>query len=142
MDQLESYFLLLSDSFFTHLAIDTSTELVVHTMKIFGTYDPILIVAFAIFGFFFATIINYVLGRMIFKIVAPSDEAKQAEMNHRMDTLRDSKLLPLILAFSAAPFFGKFVILFSGFCRISLLYTISIALIAKLSYYIYLIYII
>lgn len=139
MQQLETYSLLLSDTFFTNLAIDNSTELVIHTIKIFGNYQPLPVIAIATIGFVLASMANYLLGKVIFKIVAPSEEGKYQEMQNRMTTIRNFKFLPLIILFSAVPFWGKFVVLFAGFCNIRFIYTMSILTVAKLSYYSYLI---
>lgn len=139
MNQLESYSLLLSDSFFTNLAIDTSTELIVHTMKTFGNYNPILIIVIATIGFMLASIVNYFFGKIIFKVVAPSNKQKHTEMVDRTQSVRNSKLLPYILLISAIPFWGKFIILYSGFCNIRFSYMLSIVTLAKLAYYSYLI---
>lgn len=140
MDQMETYLLLLSDSFFTNLAIDTSTELVIHALKIFGNYQPTLVIAIATMGFLCAAAVNYLFGKMIFKIVAPSDKEQHMAMVARMNHIRNSKLLPIIIILSAIPFWGKFVILFAGFCSIRFRYTICIVAAAKLSYYTYLIF--
>lgn len=139
MNQLETYSLLLSDSFFANLAIDTSTEFVIHTLKIFDNYEPIPVIIIATAGFFLASLVNYFFGKIVFKIVAPNDKVKHAAMIDRMDYIRQLRVLPLILLSSAVPFFGKFVVLFAGFCNIRFTYVISITTFAKLGYYTYLI---
>lgn len=138
LEKLEQYLLLLSDSFFSNLAIDTQTETAIHTMQVFGNYNSLAMIAFAITGFFGAILVNYFFGTVLYKIFAPSNEERLKESNGRIEKLKSSKLLPFILLFSAQPIFGKFVLSFAGFCRIRFLYMLSICILAKLSYFVYL----
>jgi len=136
---LELYVLLFTDSLVSNFAFNIDTELVIHSMKIFGFYDPFKILLIASLAFTLISMINYVLGLACYNIlVSEKDRAESA--NSRIRAFRESKYLFLILMLSAAPFYGKFVVLFAGFCRVRFERVIIISALSKLVYYIYVIW--
>jgi membrane protein YqaA with SNARE-associated domain len=56
---------------------------------------------------------------------------------NKIEQIRHSRYLLLFLALSAVPFFGKFILVFAGFCRTNLSLTIAITVFSKLIYYSY-----
>lgn len=138
MTNSEKFFLLFSDSFFTNLAIDTSSEIVIHAMKIFGGAETLQIILVASCGYLLAVLANYLLGKIIFKAVTIVDDKNKDTRFSNIDMIKNFKYLRLILLLSAVPFFGKFIALFAGFCNIGLFRTILYCVIAKVMYYSYL----
>ena len=139
MNPLETYILLFTDTLVSNLAINSSYELVIHSMKIFGQYNSYLIIFVASSAFAVSCLANYLLGIICFRILSPLSP-KESETAIRTEKIRDNKYLPLLLLLSAFPFFGKFVILIAGFCKTRLLLTIIIAALAKFVYYSFLMF--
>jgi len=137
MNLTEIYLLLFTDTLVSNLAINTSAELVIHSMKIFNSYNPYTIIVVSTISFALASSINYLLGIICHKVLAPLANDEIALSQNKIEQIRRSKYFLLLLLLSAAPFFGKFVLVFAGFCRINLILTITIAVFAKLVYYSY-----
>lgn len=137
MDQLEIYLLLFTDSLVSNFAINNSTELAIFSMKIFSSlYNPYIVLATATCAVIVAFSANYLLGIACYKILAPMNaEESNKDNTKRIEAIRRSKLLPIILLLSGIPFFGKFIILFAGFCRVSFIKAIMIGSFAKFVYY-------
>jgi membrane protein YqaA with SNARE-associated domain len=92
----------------------------------------------ATLAFTIASLVNYGFGIMCYKILAPMQSEKiqtSNEVNNHIEQIRKSKYLPLFLILSATPFFGKFIILFGGFCRTPFIMTIAIGTISRFIYY-------
>ncbi len=138
---IEKYMLILSDTLFANLAIDNSMEIAIYSVAIFGNYNPLLVLVFALAGYTVASVLNYILGRVVFNILKPRDEEKRLKSESNINFIRGSKYLPLILLFSLVPFWGKFVPLFAGFCKVNLRLTIAICILSKLAYYCYILFI-
>ena len=114
MNLTEIYTLLFTDTLFSNFAFNTSSELALYSMQIFELYNPYIIIAVASAAFLVSCCINYIIGVVCYKILSPlNTEEKNGTI--RIDIIRTSKYLPLLLLLSAVPFFGKFVILFAGF---------------------------
>ena len=137
MDQLEIYLLLFTDSLVSNFAINNSTELAIFSMKIFSSlYNPYIVLATATCAVVVAFSANYLLGNACYKILAPMNaEESNQDNSKRIEAIRRSKLLPIILLLSGIPFFGKFIILFAGFCRVPFFKTIIIGSFGKFIYY-------
>lgn len=137
MNQLEIYLLLFTDSLVSNFAINNSTELAIFSMKTFSSlYNPYIVLATATCAVIVAFSANYVLGIACYKILAPMNVAESNKDNSKkIEAIRQSKILPLILLLSGVPFFGKFIILFAGFCRVPFIKTIIIGSFAKFVYY-------
>ncbi|CAN0577544.1 unnamed protein product [Ectocarpus sp. 12 AP-2014] len=137
MNQLEIYLLLFTDTLVSNFAINNSTKLAISSMKTFsGLYNPYIVLITATCAVITSFSANYVLGIACYKILAPMNAAESNKGNsEKIEVIRNLKLLPFILLLSGAPFFGKFVILFAGFCRIPFIKTIIIGSIAKFIYY-------
>lgn len=137
MEQLEIYLLLFTDSFVSNFVFNNADEVVLHSMKIFNTKSPYLVIITATSAAFFAYIVNYALGIACYKILAPmSPEESRVDQNVKFKFFYNDFILIPLLLLSAIPFFGKFIILFSGFCRASLRKTLLIGTLSKLTYYI------
>ena len=140
MDLFEIYLLLFTDVLTSSFAFNVSSEeLVLSTMKTFGNYSKQLMLLVAIIAYILSVCINHIFGIMCYKILAPSNQ-KAPELNSKIEYIRNSRFLLVIIAVSCAPFFGKFIILFSGFCQINFKKTLIISLFAKLIYYIIVIF--
>lgn len=137
MNQLEIYLLLFTDTLVSNFAINNSTELAISSMKTFsGLYNPYIVLMTATCAVLAAFSANYVLGIACHKILAPMNVSESNKSNsERIQVIRNFKFLPLILLLSSIPFFGKFIILFAGFCRIPFIKTIIIGSFAKSIYY-------
>ena len=137
MNHLEIYLLLFTDTLVSNFAFNNSTELAVFSMKVFGFYNPYIVIFTASAAVAIAYCANYLLGIACYKILAPmNNDESGADNSKRIEAIRASKFLPLIILLSGVPFFGKFVILFAGFCRIPFFMTIALGTLAKFIYYI------
>lgn len=134
MNPLEIYTLLFTDTLVSNFAFNASSEMATSSMKIFGLHDPYIVVMVAALAFSVSCCINYVLGIICYKILSPLNSEENKE-NIKIDLVRNSKYLPLLLLLSAVPFFGKFIILFAGFCKVRPMLAICIGSLAKLVYY-------
>ena len=139
MTQFEIYLLLFTDVLTANFAFNTSSEIVLDTMKLFGNYHKPLMLLVALIAYAFSIGINYILGVVCYKILTPLGE-EQNQLNAKINSIKNFKLLPIIIAISFLPFFGKFIVLFSGFCRIKFKKVFSISVITKLIYYSFLIF--
>ena len=138
MNNLELYILLFTDTFVSNLAINNSTELALYSIKIFNSFYNSYVVLFtAILSVIAAFSANYLLGIAFYKILSPmnSDESHE-KGSRRIELVKENKMLPIILLLSVIPFFGKFIILFAGFCRVPFTKTMLIGICAKFVYYI------
>jgi membrane protein YqaA with SNARE-associated domain len=136
MSDLEIYLLLFTDSLVSNLAFNTSSEMAIGAMRTFGLYNPYIIIATSGSAYFIAIIINYFLGKICYNILSNKDEEKSNPYS-RIVKLRENKYLFVFILLSAIPFFGKFIILFTGFCRIKLSRVICYGILAKIIYYSY-----
>ncbi len=137
MNLTEIYLLLFTDTLVSNLAINPSSELVIHSMKIFNSYNPYIIIVVAAVSFSIASCINYLLGIICHKVLAPLVTEEVMSSQNKIEQIRRSRYLFLLLALSFVPFFSKFILVFAGFCRINLSLTIIIAVFVKLAYYSY-----
>lgn len=135
MDTLETYILLFTDTLVSNFAFNISTELAVHSMKIFGLYNSYLIILTASLAFMIAGCINYLLGILCYKILSPLSSGAAAKNNINTEKMRRSKYLPLLLMLGGVPFFGKFIMLFAGFCRVNPVLAIAVCTGARFIYY-------
>ena len=135
MDLIETYALLFTDSLVSNFAINFSDELVIHSMKVFGSYDSYLIVIVASFAFLISACINYIFGVLCHNILAPFRPQEEGASKINPEQIRSHKYLILMLMLSAIPFFGKFVILFAGFCRVPPMLAIFVGSASRLVYY-------
>jgi membrane protein YqaA with SNARE-associated domain len=135
MDSFEMYSLLFTDSLVSNFAFNISTELALHSMKIFGLYNSYLVIMLASLAFMLAACINYGLGILCYNILAPLKSKGTNTNNINTDKIRRNKYLPFFLLLSAVPFFGKFIMLFAGFCKVRPILAISIGSLSRLIYY-------
>lgn len=163
MNQFEIYLLLFTDVLTSNFAFNASSELVLNTMKSFGNYNNWLILLVAIIAYIFSVCINYIFGTICYKILAPATKNEGAvehqqlsknedkdnnvvknksniEINKKISNIQNFKFLPLIIAISFVPFFGKFIILLSGFCRVNFKTLFMISIFTKFVYYSFLIF--
>ncbi len=139
MTQFEIYLLLFTDVLTANFAFNTSSEIVLDTMKLFGNYHKPLMLLVALIAYAFSIGINYILGVVCYKILTPLGE-EQNQLNVKINRIKNFKLLPIIIAISFLPFFGKFIVLLAGFCRIKFKMVLLISVITKLVYYSFLIF--
>jgi membrane protein YqaA with SNARE-associated domain len=136
MDSFEIYSLLFTDSLVSNFTFNISTELALHSMKIFGLYNSYLVILLASLAFMLAACINYGLGILCYNILAPLKKSEGTNANNiNTDKIRRNKYLPFFLLLSAVPFFGKFIMLFAGFCKVRPMLAISIGSLSRLIYY-------
>ena len=129
------YSLLFTDSLVSNFVFNISTELALHSMKIFGLYNSYLVIMLASLAFMLAACINYGLGILCYNILAPLKSEGINTNNINTDKIRRNKYLPFFLLLSAVPFFGKFIMLFAGFCKVRPTLAISIGSLSRLIYY-------
>ena len=133
MNKLEIYSLLFTDSFTSNLAINTSEEIIIHTIKTFGTASLKITVTVATAASLVANIINYFLGKILFNVFNAAGVAEQQTIrNHKLAKL--VKYNKIFLLLSIIPFFGKFVPVVAGFSKFPFVSTILICTGLKLSY--------
>ncbi len=138
MSLVETYFLLFTDTLVNNLAFNTSSEVMIEVMSVFGNYEMSIIILVATLAFMVAGAINYIFGKAVYKILIPISQNSDLSTK-RLQKIQNSKYIPLFLLFSAIPFFGKFVLLLAGFCQIRFMLAITIASFARFVYYLYLI---
>lgn len=134
MDLFEIYILLFTDTLVSNFAFNISTELAIYSMKIFG-YNLYLIILVASLAFMLSAFINYGLGILCYNILLPLKSKKNNTENTNIIKMQRNKYLPIFLMLSALPFFGKFIMLFAGFCKIRPILAISVGSISRLIYY-------
>ena len=72
MSQFEIYLLLFTDVLTANLAFNTSSEIVLDTMNLFGNYHKQLMLSVALIAYAFSIGINYILGVACYKILTPA----------------------------------------------------------------------
>ncbi|WP_341747442.1 DedA family protein [Candidatus Tisiphia endosymbiont of Dascillus cervinus] len=135
MDQFEAYSLLFIDSLVGNLVISLDSELIVHSMRIFGVYNNLIIVTVATIASLFATGINYFFGLILLKIFYYSKN-EQVHTNHQSFSQFFLKYNIFILWFTIIPLWGKFIPLIAGFTKTRFLRVLAISSAVKLCYYI------
>lgn len=135
MSLFEMYSLLFTDTLVSNFAFNISTELALHSMKIFGLYNSYLVTMVASLAFMLAACINYGLGILCYNILSPLKSEENNASSINTDKMRRNKYLPIFLMLSALPFFGKFIMLFAGFCKVRPILAISIGSLSRLIYY-------
>ena len=107
MSQFEIYLLLFTDVLTANLAFNTSSEIVLDTMNLFGNYHKQLMLSVALIAYVFSIGINYILGVACYKILSPAKE-EQIQLNTKINNIKNSKLLAVIIAIDFLPFFTIF----------------------------------
>ena len=138
MSITEAYLLLLVDSFVSNLVFCTSDEVIFNTMKVFGIYNNYIILAVATGAYFLSITVNYLFGVLCYNIFSTKISDKTG--GERINLVKESKYLPLIILLSFINFYGKFIILFMGFCRVNIYLVIVLALTSKILFYSYLLW--
>lgn len=134
MDKVESYSLLFTDTLVSNLAINVNEELVLSSMKLFGTYNNLIIIPVITTAFLIASSFNYLLGRLLFNILnAPSDPSNKLRYANFVKIIFRYKIIILLLV--VAPFYGKLISVLVGFCRLGFTKTLAILGFAKFCYY-------
>ena len=135
MTLFETYTLLFVDTLVSNFAFNSSTEIAINAMKIFDSYNAYLVILVASVAFILASSINYIFGMACYKILSPLKSEEGESLNDRTEQMRHSPYLPLFLMISALPFFGKFIMLFAGFCNVRPLKALAISSGSRLVYY-------
>ena len=135
MNITEIYLLLFTDTLTGNLCFNISSELVIGSMKIFGNYNNAAIISIATPAFIIAAVINYIFGRICYKILAPWTPRERRLSEKRIAQLNNNSYVLLLLIFSCVPFFGKFILFLAGFSKLNFKNVIVIAAITKLIYY-------
>ncbi|MDC0864912.1 DedA family protein, partial [Rickettsiaceae bacterium] len=125
MDQVEIYLLLFTDTLVSNLVFITTPELIFHTMKKFGLHNGYLVVSISSLAFTISIFLNYLFGIICYKILLPFSKEESKIIEQRVSNIRNNKYTPLVLICAAIPFWGKFIILFAGLCRVSFFTTIA-----------------
>ncbi|WP_250311910.1 YqaA family protein [Rickettsia endosymbiont of Oedothorax gibbosus] len=141
MEQFEAYSLLFTDSLVGNLVISLDSELIVHSMKMFGVYNNLIIVVVATIASLVATSINYFFGIMLWRIFYFYKNT-QIHTNQQLLSQFFFKYNILILWLIFIPLWGKFIPLIAGFTKINFIRVLAISGVIKLCYYSYSIYII
>jgi membrane protein YqaA with SNARE-associated domain len=135
MDTTEIYTLLFVDTLSSNVVFNFSDEFAIQSMKVFGFYNHYLVILLASMAFSIAACINYALGILCHNILAPLKPIEKNASKINPEKIRNHKYLVAMLMLSALPFFGKFVMLFAGFCRVRPMLAISVGSLARLIYY-------
>lgn len=134
---IEIYFLLFTDVFTSNLIFCFSNEIIIASMKIFDSYNNLHIIIIATLAYFLTSCFNYFFGILCYKILAPLNKDHAVESNKNLVQLRNGQLIYILLMLSWIPFFGKFIILLTGFIRVNFFKAIIMAIVSKFIYYIY-----
>ena len=134
MNQIEVYTLLFTDSLVSNLVISLDKELIFHTMKVFGDHNKVAIVLTSTTASIFANCINYFLGRVLFNFFYLT---KNNMGNRVYDAYSQfiARYHVFVLMLSIIPFWGKFIILLTGFTKVNFFRVIGISGLMKLCYY-------
>lgn len=134
MNQIEVYSLLFTDSLVSNLVISLDNELMVHTMKVLGNHNKVPIILTSTAASIFANCINYFLGRVLFNFFYL---VKNNVGNRVYDAYSQfiARYYVFALMLSIVPFWGKFIILLTGFTKVNFLRVIGISGLMKLCYY-------
>ncbi len=130
MANSELYSLIFADSLVSNLAINFHREFAIDSAKMFGSYDPFLIVLISSLAFLLACFMNYILGRMLWNVFGKKES----------NIVTDSYFY-LLLILSAVPMVGKFILVLAGFKRLYWLRVLSICGTLKLCYYLFIVFI-
>ena len=136
MSDVETYLFLFFDSILSCLALVSNTTMVYNAMLVFGGYNKIYVTAVSLVGNVLGGSINYLLGRALYSIkksVHPSDSKKMNSLQKYVN----SRLffLPII---SFVTLLGVIITTLSGFFRLPYLVYISMFIVGRIIYYIYL----
>ncbi|WP_253307465.1 MULTISPECIES: DedA family protein [unclassified Rickettsia] len=134
MTPFETYSLLFVDSFVANLAIGFQRELIFHSMKMFGIYNPLMMLLVAVCACLAAITVNYIFGRILLNIFYFSKDEKNI-LRHKKFAQFCLKYDVILLSLIIFPFWGSFISLFAGFFRINFLKLLSVGCIVKACYY-------
>ena len=134
MNQIEVYTLLFTDSLVSNLVISLDRELIFHTMKVFGDHNKVAIVLTSTTASIFANCINYFLGRVLFNFfyLTKNNVGNRVYVAYSQFIAR---YYVFVLMLSIIPFWGKFIILLTGFTKVNFFRVIGISGLMKLCYY-------
>lgn len=135
MNQIEVYTLLFTDSLVSNLAISIDNELIVHTMKVLGDYNKAAVVLTSTAASIFANCINYFLGRVLFNFFYLAKNNVGNRVYYDAYSRFIARYHVFALALSIIPFWGKFIILLTGFTKVNFFRVIGISGLMKLCYY-------
>jgi len=133
------YNLLFIDSFIANIVPNINGEYAIHSMKVFGSYNSLMLIFTALLGSICAISVNYFIGSFLFKITCLFN-------NENLIKRRDSLLVNclkhdrLFLLLSLVPGFGKFIILSAGFLGLGFKRTILVCSLYNFCYYIIVVY--
>jgi membrane protein YqaA with SNARE-associated domain len=137
MNIFEIYSLLFTDTLVSNLVFSTNDEVILNSMKGFGIYNNLRMIIIATSSAILAISLNYLLGRILYNIFAFSKDSAN-HLRYRNFAQLLSKYIIAFLLLCGIPFWGKFVAVLAGFCRLNLLKVLLICSFAKLCYYVYL----
>ena len=136
MNELEAYFLLLTDSIFGNLVLYPHIEFVLFTMSELGIYNSYITLLISLLGFGISVSLNYFFGKILYKIYkAMSDDSTYH--NYKVLLMYFTKYGYIILLFNIFPTFGLFVPLLAGFVGFGMSRSIIFCSISKSIYYAY-----
>lgn len=136
MNITESYLFLFSDSFFSNLSVNLNSELALHTMIVLGNFNAKVVLAICVLANISAFALNYALGQTCYRIYKSSNDPVIQERHDKLNASFKKYYLLIVMLVVFEPF-GKFVILISGFMNASILRIISLAVVFKFLYYVY-----
>lgn len=137
MNELEIYSLLFTDTLVSNLVFSTNEEIILNSMKGFGKYNNLKMLASAEVSAILAINLNYLFGRILYNIFAFSKDSI-FHLRYKNFITLISRYSLIFLLLGGLPFWGKFIVLLAGFCRLNLFKVLLICSFAKLCYYVYL----
>lgn len=139
MPLLEVYLLLLTDTLTSNIIISVHEELILYTMLMFGSYNKLLILVIVVIASMFATSVNYFFGRILLNIFYYTKD-QQKLVRHQLFVQFFQKYSHILLIFTVVHMWGKFILLVAGFTKINFSKVLGITTLAKICYYMYIIY--
>ena len=134
MNKVESYSLLFTDSLIGNLAINPTSEFVVHSMKAFANYDVSLMFLIVVCASFISITLNYLFGKILKNILSISaSNAINAKQKNISAIFNKYNILFLLL--SIVPFCGKFVQVVAGVFDLKYIRVITLCMLFKTIYY-------
>ncbi len=140
MNNIETYSFLFSDTLFGNIIFYGHGEMVLPIMSSLETYNRELMLILASLGFLGAILVNYIFGKALYKVYKSAlDESRQVNYELVHDIF--NKYGSYLLCLSFLPITCWVVPLLSGFLSFSLWRSLFFAGLARVLYYVYMVYV-
>ena len=139
MTNTEIYYSLFVDALSSNLLVFLNSEYVIWVVNLFNHYSTVLILFCSVFGFLLASIINYMIGKLIYKIYHRFFTTTNNTRYQNLKIVLDKYWFVILLAL-LLPIVHRFTFILFGFCQIYLGKILILGSCIKLIYYMYYIF--